>query len=66
MLVFQLPDKIGEVRKRLRIQGERRVVYLVIDIHVERVTGNPIGAKTVCDFAQSRLGFVRVARLLKA
>src|SRR5713226_133562 len=66
MLFVQIGDEPGEVRERLRIDGERAVLKLVVDVEVEDVGGNPVGAETVGDLARLRFRRVGVARLLKA
>ena len=58
--------KSGKVGERLGIDGEGPVLELVVDVEIEHVGGDAVGAETVGDFTYLRLGSVAVARLLES
>ena len=57
------PGKLGNV---LGSTVKGRFLILVIDVEVDHVGGNSVGAKAIGDFSNLRFGRVAVARLLEA
>ena len=59
-------DHLGEVREGLGVYGEGAVVVLVVDVEVEGVGGDVVGAEGVGDGVDFGLRHIAVAGLLEA
>ena len=66
MLLAQIGNESGKVRESFGIDGERSILVLVVDVEIEHVGGNLVGAQTVGDLPHLRFGSVAVARLLES
>ena len=65
MILLQLRQHFGKMRKACFVHSEGAFFLLEINIEIEDVGGNPVRAQPRCDFAQSAFGFVAKPRLLK-
>src|SRR5580692_601525 len=61
----KLRDQSRQIRKRLLIHCEWAVLLLEIDIEIDDIGRDMIGAQTLCNFHYSRLRRIAVAGLLK-
>src|ERR1035438_9938975 len=66
VLFAQIGNESGEVRESLGIDGEWSILVLVVDVEVEHVGRNLVGAETVGDLPSLGFRSVAVARLLEA
>src|ERR1035437_7259376 len=66
VLFAQIGNESGEVRESLRIDGERPILELVVDVEVEHVGRDLVAAETVGDLPSLGFRIVAVARLLEA
>src|ERR1700733_8310429 len=66
MLFAHIRNESGKVRKSLGIDGERSILVLVVNVEVEHVGRNLVGAQTVRDFPHLRFGNIAISGLLKS
>ena len=65
MLFAQIGNQARKIRESFGIDGEGAILVLVVDVEVDHVGRNSVGAKTVGDFSNLRFGRVAVTRLLE-
>ena len=61
VVLLQIRQHRNEMRETLGIYREWPITFLIVDVQVERVRRNPVGAQSLCDSTQLRFGFVTVA-----
>src|ERR1700733_11638673 len=66
MLLVKIGNQPGKVGERLRIYGEWSIFVLIVDVEVDDVGRNFIGAKAISNPTQLRLRSVAVTRLLES
>ena len=65
VLFGEVVDHLGEAREVLCVDGEGAVLVLVVDVEIEGVGGEVVGAEAVGDFHELGLVHVAIAGLLK-
>src|ERR1700738_3596287 len=65
VVALHVRDHLLEVRKSFLVYRERSIILLIVDVQIDYVGRNFIRSQTRRNFADSCLGLVTVARLLK-
>src|SRR5258708_7716133 len=65
-LLVQIADHLIKGWELCRIDRERTVLNLIIDIEINDIDGNLLLPEGICNLPHTRLSFVTVARLLKS
>src|ERR1700684_4222399 len=66
VLLAQIGNESGKVGKSSGIDRERTIPVLIVDVEINDVGGNPVGAEAIGDLLDLRFRSVAVARLLEA
>ena len=66
VFALEVGQHLLKMRETLRVHGEGTMLLLEVDVQVDDIGGNLVGAQTGGNFAHASFGFVTEAGLLKA